>query len=425
MIGKSFRPKENLKGYLPVPATFNNIRNIPSRNFGIYLTFILFFLLWLSPINLSSFSSKSNLDKYPPPHPFTSPNVITTSSVYIFPQIEHLDLLRELGRSKLVKESRVRNAEHPEIDVSLIQSLNAFDDPDPLVQLNKEKEENTALALSNAKNMFKNGDKIVYKPKSMKNYPEVVIVSAIDFEKYSLDALKTIVQNRVDYAHQHNYGVYVRWYQEFLPWMESFANFDNAEKRKWIRAFCLRSAMYAFPNTKWFWYLDEDGLIMNLNINLNDYILNELALGPIMLREQAINPQNGIIRTYKTTKPSHIRLIVTQSETKIETDSFILKNDDVGKSMLEFWTTNLFFQYPNFPFGPDSALTHILQWHPFCLSRAAIIPARTMASRHTNEEIKEDDHLHYVKGDFTVSWSDCKDDECERTLKVYKEILGM
>lgn len=425
MLGKTFKPKEKHKGSLPLPATFSQIKLFNYRQHASYVAVAFLFILWLNPLGLSfPWVSTKSTPNYPPPHPYTSKHVVTTTTKYIFPPIEQAPLLKELGREKLVRESRVRDASHPEIDASYIFSLNKYDDPNPSVQLAKEKAENSASDLSKAKNVFKNQDKIVYRPKSNKNYPEVIIVTAIDFEKYPVNSLTTIVQNRVDYAHLHNFGVYIRWYQEFLPWVNSFANFDNVQKRKWIRVFCLRAAMFAFPNTKYFWYLDEDGLIMNLKINLYDYVLKDEALAPIMLRDQPINPHNGLIKTYKNNKPNHVKMIFTQSSNKIETDSFIVKNDDIGKSLVDFWATDLYFEYPSFPYGPDSAITHILQWHPFCLSRSTIIPARTIAAKHSTEPPKEDDNLHYVDGDFTVSWTGCTED-CETILSFYSnKLLG-
>lgn len=424
--GKTFRPREKRKDYLPLPATFNKIHRLPKKMLAAWAAGIVFLIVIFNPIGMFSwhFFGGSEGPTYPPPHPYTSRQTIPTTSKYIFPPVEHAPLLQELGRKKLVYENRVRDANHPEIDQSVIFSLNKFDDPDQAIQMNKEKDENTALDLSRAKNMFKNHDKVVYKPKNPKNQPEVVIVTAIDFEKYSLGGLTTSVQNRVDYAHEHKYGVYVRWAQEFLPWMNSFANFDKPEKRKWVRIFSVRAAMHAFPEAKYFWYFDEDGLIMNMSIDMKQYVLADEALGPIMLRDHPVAPRNGIVKTYKSSKPQNVRLLLIQSPEKIETTSFIVKNDDIGKSMVEFWANDLYFEYPNFPYGPDSAITHILQWHPFLLSRSALIPGRTIGARHSNTKIEADDHIHYVKGDFTVSWSDCKGDQCEATLSFYNAELN-
>lgn len=426
MLGtNAFKPREKGKDYLPLPATFSRINRVSKKILAAWIIGLFLLIGFFNPFGLSLHifptSSKPN---NPPPHPYTSPHVIPTTSKFIFPPIEHSPLLIELGRKKLVKEDRVRDASHPEIDQSFIYSLNKFDDVNPAVQATKERDENAALDLSKAKNMFKNHDKVVYRPKSNKNYPQIVVVTAIDFEKYSLGGLTTLVQNRVDYAHEQNYGVYVRWYQEFLPWLNSFANYDNEEKRKWVRIFCLRAAMFAFPEAKYFWYFDQDGLIMDTSINLKQYVLSDEALGPIMLRDHPVSPKNGIVKTYKSSKPQNARLILIQSADKIETDSFIVKNDPEGKSMIEFWSSELFFQYPNFPYGPDSAITHILQWHPFLLSRSALIPGRTIGGRHSNTQIEDDDHIHYIKGDFAVTWAGCKGEHCEATLSFYNSILN-
>lgn len=106
----------------------------------------------------------------------------------------------------------------------------------------------------------------------MKNYPEVIVVTAVDFDKYSVDGLAKIVQNRVDYAHFQKYGVYVRWAQEFIPQLNSMVALTDKERSKWVRLFCMRAAMFAFPHAKWFWYLDEDGLIMDMTVNIQKIV---------------------------------------------------------------------------------------------------------------------------------------------------------
>lgn len=415
----------NLNSFLPLPATFNRIRHFQKQNFTIIA--IILIIIWFI---IFPFGGISNLwrhgasHKYPTGHPLTSPYTIETASKYIYPPIEHAPLLKELGIHKLIKESRVKDKTSLGIERTVIRSLNIFDDPNPIQQKQKEDEENSLSDLANAKNYFKNQDKVVYKPKSNKNYPEVIIVTAIDFEKYSLDSLTKIVQNRVDYAHAQNYGMYVRWYQEFLPILNSLSYLQLKEKAKWVRIYCLRAAMFAFPEAKWFWYLDQDGFVMDLNINLQDYVLSHDSLNPIMLREQPIIPPNGAIKTYKNPNPASIKLIVTQSESKVETSSLILKNDDIGKSIIEIWGDKLYLNYASFPYGPDSALTHILQWHPFVLSKTSIIPARTISAKHSkNKKDDKADNVHYEKGDFVAQWSECENaNACEDLLDKYYNI---
>jgi len=316
----SFKPRYlKLKSSLPFPATFNRILNLRKLNLTTYVAILLFIWFFFSPFSfISNILRGNSLSYYPPSHPLTSKHIIESTSRYIYPPIEDAPLLRQLGVNKLVLESKLRDANAPEIEKTIVRSLNAFDDPNPETQKAKEESENAVLSLSRAKNRFKNQDKIVYKPKNSKNYPNIIIVTAVDFEKYSVDALTKIVQNRVDYAHEQTYGVYVRWYQEFLPALNSMNVLKSKEKAKWIRLFCLRAAMFAFPEAKWFWYIDQDSLIMDMSINLQDYLLSPEALNPVILKEQPIIPPDGRIKTYRNSNADLTKLIVTQSENKVE-----------------------------------------------------------------------------------------------------------
>lgn len=415
VTGRPLKPKYgSSNSWIPHSLSYK-FKRLTNQSWVRILLILLVFFLFLKPFSALSWLSGRNSHVYSRGNPFTSKatHVIEKSSKYIYPPIEHAPLLKQLTSQKLVEEIKVRDSNFPEIEKSIIRSFNSKDDPDPVKQKVKEEEENALSDVNRAINAFKNQDKVVFKPKNSKNYPKVIIVTTVDFEKYSVEALTNIVQNRVDYAHEHNYGIYVRWYQEFLPVLNSFSYLKNKDKARWVRLYCLRAAMYAFPEAEWFWFLDEDSLIMNQAINLNQYLLASSALDPAMLKGQPIIPPDGIVKTSKTSKPDSIKLIITQSDNKLETNSFLMKNDNTGKSMVEMWFQSLYFNYGGFPYGPDSAITHILQWHPFVLSRTAIVPARTISAKHSEIELpsssKGGDSSHYYDGDFVVEWSDCED----------------
>lgn len=419
---RTLKPRHG-KGALPLPATFS-LRLVSKNGLVLALFGLLFVWFFVGPTFrlLLPFSSTTNGPDHHG-HPLTSPHEIPTTSKYIYPNVEEVELLKELTVHKLVHESKVRDPNFPELENNWIRPLNDFDDPNPFQQKIKEDDENAQSPLHAAKNHFKNHDKIVYRPKSLAQYPEIVIVTAIDYEKYSAAALTKIVQNRVDYGHKQNYGVYVRWYQEFLPVLNSLSYLQLPEKAKWVRLYTMRAAMHAFPHAKWFWYLEQDAFVMNLNIDLHDYLLAPEALDPVMLREQPIMPLDGAIKTYKGSKADSMRLIVTQADNKLATLSYLVKNDEIGRAIVETWGTKLFLNYANFPSGPDSALTHILQWHPFVLSSTSIIPARTIASKYTEVDLPKDtnakggDHVHYFKGDLVAHWADCGyASKCEELL---------
>lgn len=420
----TFKPKYlklKANSQLPFPATFSGIQTLRKLNITAYIAIILLVWYFLNPLSLIGHSGPGL--EFPRSHPLSSKHMIETTSRYIFPPIEDAPLLKQLGVQKLLVESKVRDARFPEVEKTVVRSLNAFDDPNPETQKAKEEIENAGLSLAKAKNRFKNQDKVVYRPKNPKSSPEIVIVTAVDFEKYSLDALTKIVQNRVDFAHEQNYGVYVRWLQEFLPVLNSLSLMSSKEKARWLSVYCLRAAMFAFPEAKWFWYMDQDSIIMDQSINLYDYLLSPEALNPVILRDQPIIPPDGRIKTYRNSNADTTKLIITQSERKVETRSFLVKNDYVGRAIIESWGFDLFVKYENFPYGPESALTHILQWHPFILSKTSIVPSRTIAAQHSSIDVpldKNGDHIHYRDGDFVAFWSDCtSQEECERILNLY------
>lgn len=429
MFRRSLKPRHGASAtFLPVPATVGRgLEKLRHRNAALVVVVALLALyavvLPAARVGARALAAPPPR-RYPPPHVATLRTLAETLLRYIFPQIAHAPYLRELGVTSLVEESKVRDANFPEIEKTRVRLLNFYDHPDPKVQARKEEEENKLLDLSRAKNAFKNHDKAVFRPKSRQHYPNVVVVLAIDFDRYSVEALTMIVQNRVDYAHRQGYGVYVRWAQEFLPQLGSLLYLKHEHRAKWVRIFCMRAAMFAFPEAEWFWYLDEDLMIMNHRIEVRDYLLLPAALAPIMLREQLVIPPLGTIKTYRNSKAENMRVVLTQLETKLETGLFMVRNDFVGRAILDQWSDPLYLHYQNFPYGPDSALTHVLQWHPFVLSKVCIIPARTIAAQHTDVELpaptngKGGDHVHYYDGDFVVHW-DCKGAACDALAARY------
>ncbi|CAK9438565.1 uncharacterized protein LODBEIA_P27890 [Lodderomyces beijingensis] len=421
---KAFRPRHgnNNHSFLPLPATFSRINQ--RKKFPVVLIGALLIWFFFNPFTFfSSLFTKPTIRSYSPPHPYSSDQLIETQSRFIYPPVEHADSLKQLGISKLVLQFTQAGSDKTEL-----KPLAVMDDPDVNVQKAKEEEQNAKDILMNAKNHFKNQDKVVYRPKSLANYPDVVIVTAIDFNKYSLDGLTKIVQNRVDYAYHQKYGVYVRWAAEFIPQLGSMGALNEEQKAKWVRLFCLQAARLAFPHTKWFWYLDENALLMDMSISIDKILLSPESLNKQMLRDQPLIPPHGLIKTYKSTKAEGIKLIVTQSDKMIETNSFFVKNDAFGKALIEIWSDPLYKNYPSFPHGPDSALTHMLQWHPFVLSKTAIVRAKLIAASHDTTTTTNNNNNNknvaksetYENGDLVAQWSSCKgSEECEAILNVY------
>lgn len=378
---------------------------------GIMLVALLWLLLW-GMFSVLNFSGQGVVRRYPKAHPAGSKEIVKTSLRFLYPAIEDVPVLQQMGIYSLFTR----------LGGDLV-SLNFLDEDDPVKQKAKEAAFNAELQDNQVKNNFKNRRKLQYDSTHSGNSPRVVIVTALDYEKYSLQSLVNLVQNRVDYAINYDYGVYVRWTQEFVAEMNDFEFTSNKEKAKWVRLFALRAAMFAFPHAEWFWYLDQDSLIMNKDVDIANYLLAPSSIEAAMMRDKPLIPPTGIIKTYDKMDPENVKLIFTQSKQKIETGSFLMKNDAVGRGILDTWQDKLYMQYNNFPFGPDSAITHILQWHPFMLSKTILIPARMISSMHNplvSEDQRETDPLNYYPGDLVAQWIECNsEDSCETILNSY------
>ncbi|CCH42976.1 putative alpha-1,6-mannosyltransferase MNN11 [Wickerhamomyces ciferrii] len=374
-------------------------KNLGKISFIITLVFVFLLIIYKTTLSYSSNSIKSIYPKY---HSFYK-NDIPTKSSLIFPSVEHAPLLRELTIDKLF------NTQLDQAGNKKYLFSDSFDD-ETTKQKNEEDSSNQMLKV---KNSFLNHGKLKFNGPET---PEIIIVTGIDFEKYELSHLTKIVQNRVNYSQKKGYGLYINWIQQYTPLLK-----DTGSSKEWAKLFLLRSAQYAFPNAKYFWYLDEDALIMRYDIDLYKYLLDPKVLDPIMLRNQPIIPPNGVIHTFKNTKAENVQLIITQSSSDLNLNSFIIKNEFISKSLLEFWSDTLFRTYHNFPKNGESALTHILQWHPIYLARTAIIPPRTIAGLHTQMELPEGgDEFHYSEGDFVVSLRDCSiRKSCESEIDLY------
>lgn len=350
------------------------------------------------------FSSSSSNVEYIPLHGFYKNDIITKKSL-IFPSVEHAPLLRELSIDSLfdyiVDQKGNKHYKFTEALNNQEVELNA--------QLNGQDDSQTEML--KIKNSFLNHGKLKFEGKT----PEIVLVTGIDFQKYELSHLTKIVQNRVNYAQNKKYGLYIRWIQEFAPFFEAY---DHESNKEWVKIYLLRAAMYAFPKAKYFWYLEEDALIMRYDIDVYKYLLDPKVLEPIMLKDQPIIPPNGVIRTFKNSKAEKTELVLTQIGQDLNLHSFILKNTLHAKSLVEFWGDRLFQSYTNFPNFAESAITHILQWHPTYLARTAIIPPRTIAS--LTSVIEVDDDIHYKDGDFIVSLRGCGEtNSCTKDIDRY------
>lgn len=343
----------------------------------------------------------------------TNKKIIPEKNKYIFPLIQEAPILKEIGLDKLFTVvTDNSNKKVYQYSPDYFDDIASTDDPDNSAEKNPDLQ--GLKTYSDTIKHFKDNGHRIY---TGNEKPEIVLVTAINYEDFDPSYLVKIIQNRVDYAHFNHFAVYSRWVQEFTPIFQEYKNDPNG----WSKIFILREAMYAFPTAKWFWFIDENSLIMRDDININDYLLKPNALAPIILRNQPLLPPDGAIKTYSNTLPENVSLILTQNVKGLNTDNFLIKNDLTGRAILELWMDPLFRKYPSFRKDESSALAHLLQWHPVVLSKTAIIPPRAIAAvaPEKSKGLKTNEFV-YQDGDFVVSLNDCKAfKNCEDLLRPY------
>ncbi|KAK9366523.1 galactosyl transferase GMA12/MNN10 family-domain-containing protein [Lipomyces kononenkoae] len=227
----------------------------------------------------------------------------------------------------------------------------------------------------------------------------VVLVLGLDSKNYKEDYLGRIVENRREYADAQKYGLYVRNISDFKDMVH------DAAKPGWYKLPLMRSAMRDNPGSTYFWYLDQNAIIMNPNLNIESHITETKRLNSLALRDIPVVPPDSNIRTYRHVPADRMKFIISQDHEGFQTGSFILKNGEYSRYVLDAWFDKLYQEY-KFQKDEKSALEHLAQWHPTVLSKMAVIPQRIF-----NAYPNGVGDSTYQDGDFVASLAGCNTPE--------------
>ena len=304
------------------------------------------------------------------------------------------------------------------------------------------------------KNQFIDHGRVVYGG-SKKESPETVIVTLVDYDSYGLDSTVKIVQNRVDYCQKQGYGLYVRWIQEFIPFIED-QDLSKQINQDFIKFLIMRQAMYAFPHAKNFWFLDKNALIMNMNMNLESQIFSKtnkhmIENDLVYLKSHII--QDAPVKTHGNLWKKNAKTDVESEEStftlrdtqfsymfakqylpieNIDTSSFLMKNDMYSHALLDYMNDPLFRQYSWQ--SVQQALSHCLQWHPLLMRNLIMIREKIIGSFYdpnpSKNSVKNEDAVTdakkdaYYEGHFVIKFRDClRLKTCNSLLTEYYNLI--
>ncbi|KAF8534398.1 galactosyl transferase GMA12/MNN10 family-domain-containing protein [Trichophaea hybrida] len=222
--------------------------------------------------------------------------------------------------------------------------------------------------------------------------PHTVMVLVLNRTSHSTDYINKIVENRQEYAKAHGYGLFKKEASDYA---------GGKTPSGWARIPAIRHAMSTYKYSEYFWYLDQDAIIMNPSLSIESHIIS--PLGNLIRRDVPIVPPDSVIRTYRHVPPQRIQFIISQDKTGLQPGSMIIKSGAWANYFLDAWYDPM-FRFYSFAKAEQNALEHIVQWHPTILTKLALIPQKTFNSFSSLSENSADT---YEDGDFVINLYGC------------------
>ncbi|TPX13138.1 uncharacterized protein E0L32_006338 [Thyridium curvatum] len=169
----------------------------------------------------------------------------------------------------------------------------------------------------------------------------------------------------------------------------------------WTKVVAMRHALTKFPEATYFWFIEQDVLIMNPDIKVEDQLMKASVIESRMIKDHPVVPPDSIIKTFTHLKGQDVDFMLTQDFDGLAVSSYIIRNSDWAKYFFETWYDPIYRSY-NFQKAEAHALEHIVQWHPTILSKLALVPQRILNSYDTAAHGEA-----YTKGDLVVRLLGC------------------
>ncbi|KAL5890059.1 putative alpha-1,6-mannosyltransferase mnn11 [Pyricularia oryzae] len=222
--------------------------------------------------------------------------------------------------------------------------------------------------------------------------PPAVLVTVMDSGLHSNSYLQNLKENRLTYARKHGYET----------WFPDVFEYDlKGAPTSWSKVVAMRHALTKFPDATYFWFLDHDTIIVNMEPTVEQSLMEAKAIGDVMIKDHPVVPPDSIIKTFTHLKGEDVDLVLTQDKAGLSVGSFIVRNGEWAKFFLETWFDPIYRSY-NFQKAEEHALEHIVQWHPTILSKLAIVPQRYINSYNTGDSGES-----YQAGDMVVRFPAC------------------
>ncbi|BFZ58180.1 putative alpha-1,6-mannosyltransferase mnn11 [Savitreella phatthalungensis] len=217
-------------------------------------------------------------------------------------------------------------------------------------------------------------------------------------DRPAISYAKQLKEDREQYCAQHECTAVFKDVDGYVLSSKS----SKMSPDSWGKVAALRAVLEEHPDAEWVWFLDSESLIMDHSINLRQTVLEDHRLDKLMQRNTPIVPPDSLIRTDKTMTPKDVSLVISHDHAGLTTHSFVLRNDDFSRYLLDLWNAPLYRSY-NYDRQETAALEHIEQWHYTILARTASVPKRVLAGYLRGQEDET-----FRTGDFVLTLDGCR-----------------
>jgi mannan polymerase II complex MNN11 subunit len=203
--------------------------------------------------------------------------------------------------------------------------------------------------------------------------PPAVIVTVFDHKHLKPEYQELVKENRKAYADLHGMGLHghITGYGAasqmcadnhpvgYKTFFQEYYHYDlQGAPQSWTKVVAMREALTLFPDSKFFWYLDPDGFIMNPEITVEEHLMATATIEANMIRDYPVVPPDSIIRTFTHLQGQDVDFMITQDNVGLSIGSYLLRNSEWSRYFLETWFDPIYRSY-NF----QKAETHALVSH--------------------------------------------------------------
>ncbi|KAH3902126.1 related to Probable alpha-1,6-mannosyltransferase MNN10 [Saccharomycodes ludwigii] len=257
--------------------------------------------------------------------------------------------------------------------------------------------------------------------------PKIVIILAANVgggvlrwkseQEWAIERLS--IQNKREYAVRHGYGLTIKE-------MPIDKRYSHEYRESWQKVDILKQTMREFPNTEWFWWLDEETLIMEPTYSLEDHIFKRIDT--IVNRTlDGFNPLEMNVDSAYVDYTTPLDMLITQDCGGFNLGSMLVRNSEWTKLLLDIWWDPVAYEQKHmlWEHREQDALESLYANEPWIREKIGFLPLRSINSFPPGacNEFSDDPRYFYKDHDFVVNMAGCNfGRDCWGEIQLYQSI---